>query len=473
MRVERDALGEREVPEEVYWGIQTERAIQNFPISGLRFPPVMPQAIGAVKAAAVEANIELGALNPDIGKTIVQSASEVMEGRLNDQFSVDVFQAGAGTSFNMNANEVIANRALEMIGEAKGNYRKISPNDHVNMSQSTNDVFPTTLRVASLWSLERELYPALDRLKTSLESRAREFDGIVKAGRTHLQDAVPIRLGQEFGGYVEAVGRAEEAVRTAAKELQRMNLGGTAVGTGINAPAGYQELAVRNLAKLTGLPLKPAENLVEITQSAADFSRMSSALRLLALELIRIANDLRLLSSGPRTGLAEITLPAVQPGSSIMPGKVNPSIPEMVDMVGFQVVGNDATIAMAVQAGQLELNVMLPVVAHNLLESIGILGNASIVFAKRCIDGIMANREITRRYAGSSGALVTVLSPRIGYLTAAEIAKESDATSRSVREIVLERGLMEAEELDDLLDPYKMTEPKKEVTDCAKANREV
>jgi aspartate ammonia-lyase len=381
-----------------------------------------------------------------------------MEGKFDDQFPIDVFHSGAGTSYHMNANEVIANRALELAGELKGSYEKISPNDHVNMAQSTNDVFPTALRVAALWMLERQLYPALDGLILVLDAKSREFDNIIKAGRTHLQDAVPIRLGQVFGGYAEAVRHALKTIQTAALELQRVNLGATAVGTGINAPKGYQALAVENLVKLTGLSLRPAENLVEITQSAADFCRMSAALRSLAVELIRIANDLRLLSSGPNTGFAELKLPAVQPGSSIMPGKVNPSIAEMVDMVGFQVIGNDTAITLAAQAGQLELNVMLPVVANNLLQSIKILANASKVFGEKCIKGIEADRERARRYAETSEALVTVLSPRIGYLAAAQIAKESAASGRSLREIILERGLIPEAELDALLDPYAMTE---------------
>jgi aspartate ammonia-lyase len=458
MRIERDSLGELTVPEDVYWGIQTERALANFPISGASFPPAMTHAIGAVKAAAGETNIDLGVLDGAVGKLIVQAAAEVHQGRFDDQFKLDVFQAGAGTSFNMNANEVIANRALELAGESRGDYHRIGPNDHVNMSQSTNDVFPTTLRIAALWILPREFYPSVKRLQESLEAKAREFDDVVKSGRTHLQDAVPVRLGQEFSGYASAVAGSIKAVRAAEVELQRVNLGATAVGTGLNAPPGYQQMVVDRLSQSAGLPLRKPESLIEITQSAADFSRMSSALRTLALELIRIANDLRLLSSGPRTGLAEIKLPAVQPGSSIMPGKVNPSIAEMVDMVGFQVVGNDMAIALASQAGQLELNVMLPVVAHNLLQSISILANASRVFADRCISGITADRELVRHYAETSEALVTVLSPHIGYLIAAEVAKESLNTGRTIREVVLARGLMPEAELDRLLDLHKMTE---------------
>jgi len=457
MRVERDALGERAVPEDVYWGIHTERSIENFPISGLTYPPEMPRAIGAIKVAAAQANMELGALDPEIGKLIIQAACEVMDGLFDNQFPVDVYQAGAGTSFNMNANEVIANRALAIAGEPKGNYKKISPNDHVNMSQSTNDVFPTTLRIAALWKISREFYPAAVRLSDALQSKADEFSDILTTGRTHLQDAVPMTLGQEFSGYAEAISRAAESVKKASQVLYRVNLGATAIGTGINTPSGYRSAVVNKLTEITGLPLVPAGNLFEITQSTADFSTVSSALRVFALELIRISNDLRLLSSGPNTGFAEIKLPAVQAGSSIMPGKVNPSVPEMADMVGFQVVGNDVTIALAVQAGQLELNVMLPLIAHNLLQSIRILSRASRVLAERCIEGIVANRETAEKYAQASGAVITALSPYIGYLTAAEIVKESLQSKRSIREIVLERELMEEDELDQLLDLQAMT----------------
>ncbi|MEN6372250.1 MAG: aspartate ammonia-lyase [Armatimonadota bacterium] len=457
MRVERDALGERTVPKDVYWGIHTERSIENFPISGLSYPSEMPRAIGAIKAAAAQANMELSVLDPEIGNLIVQAAREVMEGIFDNQFPVDVYQAGAGTSFNMNANEVIANRALALIDEPRGNYKKIGPNDHVNMSQSTNDAFPTALRIAALWKLERELYPAVERLRDAFTSKSEEFADILTAGRTHLQDAVPITLGQEFGGYAAAVERAIERIRESADALKRVNLGATAVGTGINTPPGYQPIVVDRLSKLTELELQPAENLFEITQSAADFSLVSSALRLLALEMIRISNDLRLLSSGPKTGFAEIRLPAVQPGSSIMPGKVNPSIPEMVDMVGFQVVGNDTTVALAVQAGQMELNVMLPVVAYNLLQSVRILSRAALVLSSRCIEGITANRETAEKYAEESEAVVTALSPHIGYLKAADIAKEALSSNKSIREIALEQDLMDEEELDRVLDLRTMT----------------
>lgn len=456
MRVERDSLGEKSVPDYAYWGSQTQRAIENFPVSGLIYPREMQRAIGAIKYAAAETNIGLGILDPTTGKFILKAAQEVFDGKLSDHFTIDVFQAGAGTSFNMNANEVIANRALELMGKPKGSYEIISPNDHVNISQSTNDVFPSTMRVAILWMLLGELIPATLQLKKSLCVKAEEFECVIKSGRTHLQDAVPIMLGQEFGSYAETIQRSTESIRMGAFELQRMNMGATAIGTGINTQPGYKEKVVEALSKLTRLHLRPADNLVEITQSTADFSRMSSLLRSLALELIRIANDLRLLSSGPHTGLMEIKLPAIQPGSSIMPGKINPSVPEMVDMVGFQVVGNDTTIAMAVQAGQLELNVMLPVIAHNILQSIRILTNACKIFAERCIDGIEVNKTVTNRYAESSEALVTALTPKIGYLPAAKIAEESLSTGKSVRDIVIEHRLMDEDEVDELLNPLAM-----------------
>lgn len=458
MRVERDSLGEKTVPDDVYWGIETQRAIENFPISGLTYPPELARAIAAIKMAAAETNTELGTLDPRLGKYIIQAAKDVLDGHLDDSFRVDIFQAGAGTSLHMNANEVIANRALEIAGEQKGNYEKISPHDHVNASQSTNDVIPTALRIAALWLLDRRLYPASIALEEALKLKSREFEDVIKAGRTHLQDAMPIRLGQEFGAYASAIDSAQKDIKMAANNLNRISLGGTAVGTGINTPPGYREKVVTRLSDVTGLALRSADNLFEVTESAADFAFASSALKVLALELIRIANDIRLLSSGPRTGFGELKLPAVQPGSSIMPGKVNPSIPEMVDMVGFQVIGNDTTVAVAVQAGQLELNVMLPIIAYNLLQSITILSNAMTVFAEHCIKDIDVDRELSTHYAETSAALVTLLSPKIGYLPAAEVAKQSMDTGRTIREIVLDRGLIPPDELDEMLDLYKMTD---------------
>lgn len=460
MRTEKDSLGERQLPDEAYYGIQTLRAVENFPISGIRSDPEMVRSIGAVKLAAALTNAELDLLDAGIADAIAQAAREVFDGKWYESFVVDVFQAGAGTSFNMNANEVIANRALEILGYSKGEYGIINPNDHVNMAQSTNDVFPTVMRITILSLLRELLLPGLLELETALRERGEKFDHIVKAGRTHLQDAVPIRLGQEFSAYAESIKHASAAIESAGNELKRMNVGGTAVGTGLNSHPEYREWVVEKIRVIAGLPVNTNGNLIELTESTADFARFSAALKNCALELIRIANDLRLLSSGPRTGFAEISLPAVQPGSSIMPGKVNPSIPEMVNMVCFQVMGNDLAISVATQAGQLELNVMMPLIAHNLVQSVRILSSASSVFALKCIQGITANEEVCRKYAEQSESLITALNPIIGYATAAEIAKEALATGRSIREIVLGRGLMTKEALDQLLDPIKMTRNK-------------
>lgn len=462
MRIERDALGEKAVPDEAYYGAQTQRAVENFPISGGRLHRQMVRTIGLVKLAAAEVNMALGDLPAKIGSRIAEAAEEVANGKWDSQFVVDAFQAGAGTSFNMNANEVIANRALELLGKPRGDYGTIHPNDEVNMSQSTNDVFPTAIRLAALVLIRDRLLPGLTSLEEELRKKAAEFDGIVKAGRTHLQDAVPIRLGQEFGGYAQAVADGIDAIKSAARGLRRLGIGGTAVGTGINTHPKYRERVIRRLRELTGLPLQPAGNLFEVTQSAADLARVSAALRGLALELIRISNDLRLLGSGPRTGLAEINLPAVQPGSSIMPGKVNPSMAEMLAMVCFEVVGNDLTIAMATQAGQLDLNVMTPVIAHDLLQSIEILGNASLMVATSCVRGITANEARCGEYAEKSVALVTALSPRIGYAKAAEIVKEAVNTDKSLLEVARNRLELTEEDLRKVLEPLHLTE----LSDC-------
>ncbi len=457
-RRERDPLGEKEVPQEAYWGIQTARALENFPISGLRPHPQFVRATVLVKKAAAQANMATGRLDARIGNAIIQAADEVLAGKLRDQFVVDVFQAGAGTSHNMNANEVLANRAIEILGGKKGNYRLVHPNDHVNMAQSTNDSFPTAMRIAALF-LVGELLPVLQQLADALQAKAVEFDGIVKPGRTHLQDAVPIRLGQVFGGYALTVERHAVNIKNAAQSLEELNIGATAVGTGLNAEPAYVRLIVARLAELTSLPFRNAENLVQITQSMADFVAVSGALRGLATDLSRIANDLRLLSSGPKTGLAEIRLPAVQPGSSIMPGKVNPVMAEMLNMVCFQVMGNDLTIALAAQAGQLELNVMMPLIAFNLMLSLEILKNGIASFTRRCVAGITADAERCRELVEQSLSLATALSPYIGYEAAAAIAQESLETGKPLRSIVLERGLLPAEELDRVLSPQAMTEP--------------
>jgi aspartate ammonia-lyase len=457
-RIERDPLGELEVPTDAYYGIQTQRAAQNFPISGLRAPAELVTATVLVKKAAAEANVALGRLDPRVGDAIARAADEVLEGRLREQFVVDVYQAGAGTSHNMNTNEVLANRAAELLGEPRGTYRVVHPNDHVNMGQSTNDTFPTATRVALLLRLGDLLGAARD-LAAALRAKSDEFAAIVKVGRTHLQDAVPITLGQEFGGYAANIERAADWLQTAAGELHELNLGATAVGTGLNAGDDYVTRAVGNLARYTGLPVKPARNLFRVTQSMGDILAYSGGLRRLAVELGKIASDLRLLSMGPRAGLGEIRLPAVQPGSSIMPGKVNPSVPEMVNQVCFQVIGCDATIAAACEAGQLELNVMMPVIAWNAIHASTILRQAMIVLRERTITGIRADAERVRELLDRSTATATALSPYIGYAATADIAKEAVKTGRPIRDIVLDRGLLDAKRLDDILSVEAMTKP--------------
>ncbi|MCL5958164.1 MAG: aspartate ammonia-lyase [Chloroflexi bacterium] len=457
-RTEHDSLGEKLVLRNAYYGVQTARAIENFPISGLKAHPKMIVASAIVKRAAAEVNMDLGQLDPNIGKSIVQAAQEIIEGRLHDQFMVDVFQAGAGTSHNMNTNEVIANRACEILGGNKGDYSLVHPNDHVNMAQSTNDVFPTAMRIAALFLLQ-ELYPSLAHLESVFDAKADAFDGVIKSGRTHMQDAVPIRLGQEFAAYATSIRKAAARIKAAAGALEELNLGATAAGTGLNSHPKYRFEVARRLGELTGFDLRPAENLVEATQSTITFAEVSASLKLLALDLIRIANDLRLMSSGPKTGFGEINLPPVQPGSSIMPGKVNPVMAEVLNMVAFQVVGNDTTISLATQAGQFELNVMMPVIAFNLFQSIEILTNVLRLFADRCVAGITANVERCRQHVEESMGLATALNPYIGYEMAAKVAQESLRTGKPIREIVLERGLLSRDDLDRIMDPWAMTEP--------------
>ncbi len=455
-RLERDSLGTKQVPALAYYGIQTFRAVENFPISGLRLPTEMIRAFALIKKAAASANRTVGALSVRHAAVITRACDEVLSGRWDDQFVVDVYQAGAGTSFNMNMNEVLANRANELLGAKKGTYKYLRPNDHLNMAQSTNDTFPTAIRLAALMALP-PLVRSMEEVEASLRRNARRFDRIVKAGRTHLQDAVPVRLGREFGAYALAVKKAREDVEAHARLLCELNLGGTAVGTGINAPPRYRALAIGALRRWMRLPLRPAENMMERTQSLGDFARLSGSLRVYALELIRIANDLRLMASGPNTGFGEIDLPAIQPGSSIMPGKVNPVVPEMIDMVGFQVLGHDATVAVATQAGQLELNVMMPVVAYNVLQAMHLLANAGLVFAHRCLDGIIAHEARCISHAQRSLALVTALNTKIGYLNAAIIAKESLKTGKSIQELVIEHRLMPPRDAKRLLDPYRLS----------------
>ena len=455
-RTERDPLGTKRVPASAYYGIQTDRAVHNFPISGLRLPTEMVRAYAHIKRGAAFANASVGRLPRRLASAISRACAEVLRGTFDDQFVVDVYQAGAGTSFNMNANEVIANRANELLGSRKGTYRPIHPNDHVNMAQSTNDSFPTAMQLACLMALP-PLLDAIRQLETSLRRQARRFASVVKSGRTHLQDAVPVRLGGEFAAYALTIKKARQDVEQSARALHELNLGGTAAGTGMNAHPRYRSLAIRSLRQATGLPLRPAENLQERMQSMADFARLSGSLREYALELIRIANDLRLMSSGPNTGLGEMTLPPVQPGSSIMPGKVNPVIAEMVDMVGFQVLGHDATVAASVQAGQLELNVMMPVIVYNVLQSMHLLTTTSAVLATRCVDGITAHPEQCDALARRSLALVTALAPKLGYLKAAMLAKESLKTRKPLQQLVIEHGLLPAAEAKRLLDPKRLS----------------
>ena len=455
-RTERDPLGELNVPEDAYYGVQTARAVENFPISGLRAPADLVTATILVKKAAAEANATLGRLPRDVADAVLAAADEVLAGELRDQFVVDVYQAGAGTSHNMNANEVLANRAGERLGDPRGNYRRVHPNDHVNMGQSTNDVFPTATRLALLLGTA-PLVAAARTLADSFARKAVEFADVLKTGRTHLQDAVPITLGQEFSGYAECVRRGADDVAAASEQLYELNIGATAVGTGLNAGDDYRRLVVANLARYTNLPLKSAGNLFRVTQSMGDVLAYSGAMRRLAVEVGKVASDLRLLSMGPRAGIAEIALPAVQPGSSIMPGKVNPSVPEMVNQVCFQVMGCDMTVAMASDAGQLELNVMMPLIAWNALHASTILREAMKVFRLRCVDGITANDARARELLDRSTATATALSPYIGYAATAEIAKESVKTGRSIRDLVIERGLIDPARLDQILSVDAMT----------------
>ena len=457
-RTERDPLGERTVPADAYYGIQTARAIENFPISGLRAPSLLVDATMLVKKAAAYANVTLGRLDSRVGAAITQAADEILAGRFRDQFVVDVYQAGAGTSHNMNANEVLANRAAELLGGVRGDYGLVHPNDHVNMGQSTNDVYPTATRLALLLG-HNDLLVAARALATALNVKAREFDRVLKVGRTHLQDAVPMTLGQEFSGFAACIDHSAGALDRTSSQLYELNLGATAVGTGLNAGDDYTSLAIGHLSRLTALALKPAQNRFRLTQSMGDVLAYSAGMRRLAVELGKVASDLRLLSMGPRAGISEIALPAVQPGSSIMPGKVNPSIPEMVNQVCFQAIGCDVTVCVAAEAGQLELNVMMPVIAWNTLHTSTILRNAMTAFRVRCVEGITADAERARELLDRSTAVATALSPYLGYAQTAEIAKASVQSGRPIRELVLERGLMDAGQLDRILSLDVMTRP--------------
>lgn len=458
IRIEKDSLGEREVPREAYYGVQTHRALENFPISGLRPKPVFIDASVHIKKAAALVHKSLGLLRDQYADAIVTAADEVLAGNHREWFVVDVYQAGAGTSHNMNTNEVLANRANELLGGTRGNYSMVHPNDHVNMAQSTNDVIPTAIRIASFMSI-KPLLKKIDDLKRSFNAKGAEFDHIVKSGRTHLQDAVPVRLGQEFTAYGVNMKRHQMAIAHAAESSRQLGIGGSAAGTGLNVHPEYRSRMVRQISEQTLIDFKNAEDYFEAMQSMRPMVELSGAVRNLAQDLSRIASDIRLLSSGPKTGLAEINLPPVQPGSSIMPGKVNPVMAEMMNMVCFQVMGCDTTITYAAQAGQLELNVMMPVAAYNLLHEIEILTNAIDVFNRFCVKGITANEERCRMYAEGSMSIVTVLNPHIGYAAAAEIAQEYLNSGISIRTLVKEKGLLTDDQIDEIFDLYKMTEP--------------
>ena len=454
-RQEIDPLGKKAVPRTAYYGIQTARALENFPVSGIKHPKVFVKAYVQVKKAAAHANMKVGLLEEKVGNAIVQACDEVLSGRLLDQFVVDVFQAGAGTSFNMNVNEVLANRALELLGGEKGDYSKINPNDHVNMAQSTNDTFPTALHLAVL-TASRPLIVELEKLSSAFRKLSEEFADMIKSGRTHLQDALPVTVGQEFGAYASALRNASDQLKERQKGLFQIALGATATGTGANTHPLYKQLAVSMLGTDSKFPLIPAKNSFEALQSCRAVQAVSSGLKEVALELIRISNDLRLLSSGPTTGFAEVQLPAVQPGSSIMPGKVNPVMAECLDMVAFQVVGNDLAVSLAVQAGQLELNVMTPVIMHNVLFSIELLTNFLPVFRKKCAEGIRVDEQRCAGYVDKNPALATFLSPKIGYIAASKLAKQALNEGRSVREVALEEGLLNSEDVEKLFDPKKL-----------------
>jgi aspartate ammonia-lyase len=458
LRLEKDSIGTKEIPADVYYGIQTARAVENYPISGMKAHPTLIRAFGMVKQAAAEANKALGLVDEKRADAMIRASQEVIEGKWNHQFVVDVFQAGAGVSFHMNTNEVIANRAVEILGGKLGDYSVVHPNDHVNYGQSTNDVFPTGMRLATLLELEK-LYPVLESLAAACEAKGKEFHDIMKSGRTHMQDAVPMRLGQEFAAYGVSMKKAIGSIRQASESLRELGLGGSAVGTGINTHPDYREKAIASLARISGQKVVPTTDMRWAMQSNSPMSETSGALRNLALEVIRISNDLRLLASGPNTGFAEINLPALQPGSSIMPGKINPVMPELAAMVAFQVVGNDTAVALAVQAGQLELNVMMPTMTYSVLQSITILTNMLKVFTDKCVKGITANERRCNFYAQSTVSLATALNPYIGYAKAAEIAKESVATGRSIIEIAREKKLLSEKEINEILDPVRMTEP--------------
>ena len=456
-RQEKDPLGPLDVPASALYGVQTARALENFPISGIRALDVFVVATVWIKKAAAMTHKETGRLDPRLADAIIQAADEVLSGQHREHFVVDVYQAGAGTSHNMNTNEVLANRANELLGAARGSYAPVHPNDHVNMAQSTNDVIPTAIRLAAL-ALLAPLLTAYREMRDALMAKGEEFDDVIKSGRTHLQDAMPIRLGQEFAAYGRTIDRNMSRIEQMADYLRDLGIGGSAVGTGVTVEPEYPALMRKHLAKMSSLELRVGEDRIQLMQSMGDVAAFSAQLRVLALDLSKIASDLRLLASGPRTGFDEIRLPAVQPGSSIMPGKVNPSIPEMVNQVCFQVVGNDACVAASAEHGQLELNVMMPVIAYNVLLSMRILTNAGVSLTERTIRGIEANREQCEYWVERSAALATALAPQIGYARAAEISKQSVKENVLIRDLVRRERVLPDEQIDEVLDLRKMTE---------------
>ena len=459
-RSEHDLLGDRDVPAEAYYGVHTLRAVENFPITGtpISVYPELVQALASIKHAAALANHELGLLDSTRCQAIVAACEELRNGNLHDQFVVDVIQGGAGTSTNMNANEVIANRALELLGHRKGEYQHLHPNEHVNIGQSTNDVYPSALKVATYHGI-LGLVDAMAYLRAAFEAKAEAFAGVLKMGRTQLQDAVPMTLGQEFSTYAVMLGEDEQRLREAVSLLCELNLGATAIGTGITAHPQYAPLVMKKLCEITGLPLVTAANLIEATQDCGGFVQLSGVLKRVAVKLSKTCNDLRLLSSGPRAGLGEINLPPMQAGSSIMPGKVNPVIPEVVNQIAYEVIGNDLTVTMAAESGQLQLNAFEPIIAHSLFKSVKHLRNGCITLADRCVKGITANPERTRATVENSIGIVTALNPYIGYANATSVAQEAHATGGSVYQIVLDRGLLSKEQLDQLLRPEMLTTP--------------
>lgn len=457
-RIEKDFLGSKEVPADAYYGVQTLRAVENFPITGYRIHPELIKAMAIVKKAAAMANMEVKRLYSGIGDPIVQAADEMIEGLWHDQVIVDPIQGGAGTSINMNINEILANRAIEIMGHEKGDYSHCSPNTHVNMSQSTNDAFPTAMHISVLNLLD-QLILTMENMHSVFLEKSKEFNHVIKMGRTHLQDAVPIRLGQEFEAYSRVIARDIKRIQQSKQHLYELNMGATAVGTGLNAIPKYIDLVVKHIADISGLPFTGAEHLVDATQNTDSYTEVSGALKICMINMSKIANDLRLMASGPRAGLGEISLPARQPGSSIMPGKVNPVLPELINQVAFQVIGNDNTISLASEAGQLELNVMEPVLIFNLLQSISIMNNAFNTFTEHCVKGIEANEERMRDYVEKSVGIITAVNPHLGYEVVSRIAREAILTGRSIRELCLKYDVLTEEELDLILDPYEMTDP--------------